>query len=48
MHTVGTGDLIVVPSWTPWSVEADTVLDLFSFSDAPIIERLDFARTHLS
>jgi gentisate 1,2-dioxygenase len=48
MNTVGTGDLIVVPSWTPWSVEADTALDLFSFSDAPIIERLGFARTHLS
>jgi gentisate 1,2-dioxygenase len=45
IHTVGTGDLIVVPSWVPWSIEADTDIDLFMFSDAPIIERLHFNRT---
>jgi gentisate 1,2-dioxygenase len=44
-HTVEKGDLIVVPSWVDWSVLADTELDLFSFSDAPIIERLGFERT---
>lgn len=46
-HPVGTGDLIVVPSWTPWSAHTDTGIDLFAFSDAPIIERLRFARTHI-
>jgi gentisate 1,2-dioxygenase len=43
---VGTGDLIVVPSWTEWAIEADTELDLFTFSDAPIVERLHFDRTY--
>lgn len=45
-HRVGIGDLIVVPSWVPWSVSSDDGLDLFAFSDAPIVERLHFARTH--
>jgi gentisate 1,2-dioxygenase len=35
-----TGDLFVVPSWIPWSLTADAELDLFRFSDAPVIERL--------
>lgn len=39
------GDLFVVPSWVPWSLQADTQFDLFRFSDAPIMERLHFART---
>jgi len=39
------GDLFVVPSWVPWSVEADSMVDLFRFSDAPLIERLGFDRT---
>ena len=43
---VGKGDLIVVPSWTEWAIEADTELDLFTFSDAPIVERLHFDRTY--
>ena len=43
------GDLIVVPSWTPWSIEAgDSSFDLFTFSDAPIVERLHFARTYIA
>jgi gentisate 1,2-dioxygenase len=41
--TLGAGDLVVVPSWISWSIEADTDFDLFRFSDAPIIERLGFA-----
>jgi len=45
---VGKGDLIVVPSWVQWSILADTDLDLFVFSDAPIIERLQFGRTLVS
>ena len=39
------GDLFVVPSWAPWSLRAETQFDLFRFSDAPVIERLGFART---
>lgn len=39
------GDIFVVPSWVPWSFGAETQLDLFRFSDAPIMERLHFART---
>jgi gentisate 1,2-dioxygenase len=38
------GDVVVVPSWAPWSIHADSTLDLFTFSDAPVIERLRFAR----
>lgn len=44
-HAVETGDMIVVPSWTECSIEADTQFDLFTFSDAPIVEKLHFART---
>lgn len=46
-HTrvVDKGDVVVVPSWVPWSIEADTDLDVFMFSDAPIIERLHFDRS---
>lgn len=44
------GDLFVVPSWTSWSLrndEPEESLDLFQFSDAPIIERLHFHRTFI-
>ncbi len=44
----GAGDIVVVPSWTEWSIEAKTPLDLFAFSDAPIVERLHFHRTYIS
>ncbi|GAA4765903.1 cupin domain-containing protein [Citricoccus nitrophenolicus] len=44
---LATGDLFVVPSWTSWSLEAETEFDLFRFSDAPIVERLHFQRTYL-
>jgi gentisate 1,2-dioxygenase len=40
------GDLFVVPSWQPWQVSAGPVgVDLFRFSDAPVMERLGLART---
>lgn len=39
------GDIFVIPSWVAWSLEAETSFDLFRFSDAPIIERLNFNRT---
>ena len=47
-HAVCKGDMIAIPSWREWSIEADTELDLFVFSDAPIVERLHFARTIIS
>ena len=34
------GDLFVVPSWSVVSIESDHGLDLFRFSDTPIIEKL--------
>jgi gentisate 1,2-dioxygenase len=39
---VGRGDLFVVPSWAPCTIEADAGagLDLFRFGDAPIFEAL--------
>ncbi|MBA4859936.1 cupin domain-containing protein [Streptomyces sp. PSKA54] len=37
------GDLVTVPSWAEVSIEAGTgELDLFRFSDAPVIEKLHF------
>lgn len=45
-HDLETGDLFVVPSWVSWALHAgDEGFDLFRFSDAPVIERLGFART---
>jgi gentisate 1,2-dioxygenase len=46
-HRLDIGDLVVVPSWVPWSLQAETSFDLFRFSDAPIMERLGFDRTHI-
>ncbi|WP_258570958.1 cupin domain-containing protein [Flavimaribacter sediminis] len=46
-HTLDIGDLFVIPSWISWSLQAETQFDLFRFSDAPIMERLNFARTHV-
>lgn len=46
-HKLDIGDMFVIPSWVPWSLQAETQFDLFGFSDAPIMERLDFARTHI-
>ncbi len=41
------GDMFVVPSWVPWQLQAETEFDLFRFSDAPIMERLEFMRTQV-
>lgn len=46
-HKLDIGDLFVIPSWTPWSLQAETQFDLFRFSDAPIMERLGFARSNV-
>lgn len=44
-HRLEKGDIFVIPSWVAWSAQAETAFDLFRFSDAPIIERLNFDRT---
>lgn len=41
---VSRGDLFVVPSWQPLTVATGTGLDLFRFSDTPIVERLELHR----
>ena len=46
-HRLEKGDMFVVPSWVPWSLWAEQAFDLFRFSDAPIMERLHFARSHI-
>ncbi|MBC3763227.1 cupin domain-containing protein [Quadrisphaera oryzae] len=47
-HQVAKGDLVVVPSWVPYQVAADGAgLDLFTFSDHPVVEKLALARTHV-
>jgi gentisate 1,2-dioxygenase len=38
------GDVIALPSWTWWSIEADDQIDLFSTSDAPVLEALGLMR----
>src|SRR5690606_11017047 len=43
-HRVEKGDLIVVPSWSKWSLRSEGGFDLFRFSDHPIFERLNQAR----
>lgn len=44
-HVLEKGDVFVVPSWISWSLQAETRFDLFRFSDAPIMEALNFMRT---
>ncbi|MFY0408448.1 cupin domain-containing protein [Solicola sp. PLA-1-18] len=41
------GDLVVVPSWTPFSLQSEDGLDLFAFGDQPIVERLALDRTYV-
>ena len=47
-HKLDIGDIFVIPSWIEWSLQAETQLDVFRFSDAPIMERLNFARSHVA
>jgi len=46
-HRLDQGDIFVIPSWVPWSLQAETMFDLFRFSDAPIVERLNFDRVQV-
>lgn len=41
------GDLFVVPSWQPIRISTDDGIDLFRFSDSPVIERLGLDRSPL-
>ncbi len=43
-HEVERGDVFVVPSWSPVRIVAASTLDLFMFSDAPVIEKLGLHR----
>lgn len=45
---VGRGDLFVVPSWQPLTVETESAgADLFRFTDAPVFERLALHRSQI-
>ncbi len=46
-HPVGRGDVVAVPAWTELSFRAGDGLDLFSFSDAPVFEKLHLLRTEV-
>ena len=42
------GDIIAVPAWTQFSWQADSQLDVFTFSDAPVFEKLNLLRTEVA
>jgi gentisate 1,2-dioxygenase len=42
--TLSPGDVFVVPSWCPCRLEARTTLDIFTTSDAPVLEALGLFR----
>jgi len=44
-HPLARGDIVAVPSWTEFSLAAAGQLDLFTFSDAPVFEKLILLRT---
>jgi gentisate 1,2-dioxygenase len=46
--TVEHGDLFVVPSWQPLTLRSEAGLDLFRFSDTPVIERLHQDRVEIT
>jgi len=39
------GDVVAVPAWTTFALHAGGPLDLFTFSDAPVFEKLHLLRT---
>lgn len=41
------GDVIAVPAWTELQLQADSTLDVFTFSDAPIFEKLGLLRAEV-
>lgn len=44
---LGHGDVVAVPAWTEVALRADGPLDLFTFSDAPVLEKLNLSRTEV-
>ncbi|MFJ2160527.1 cupin domain-containing protein [Streptomyces sp. NPDC087856] len=42
--SLGRGDIFVIPSWVPCEVHADDELDMFSVSDAPLLESINLYR----
>jgi gentisate 1,2-dioxygenase len=48
VQTLEHGDVFAVPSWTDFGLVAGTDLDLFTFSDAPVFEKLSLARTEFT
>ena len=42
------GDIIAVPAWTGFSLTAAGQPDLFTFSDAPVFEKLNLLRTEVT
>ena len=47
-HPLERGDIVAVPAWTEFSLTAEARLDLFTFSDAPVFEKLNLRRTEVS
>ena len=47
-HRLERGDIVAVPAWTEFSLTADSRLDLFTFSDAPVFEKLNLLRTEVT
>ena len=47
-HPLERGDIVAVPAWTEFSLTAETQLDLFTFSDAPVFEKLNLLRTEIT
>jgi gentisate 1,2-dioxygenase len=45
---VGAGDVVAVPSWTEVSWQAGATLDLFTFSDLPVFEKLGLDRREVT
>ena len=48
VRTLEHGDVFAVPSWCETSLQADDTLDLFTFSDAPVFEKLSLLRHEVS
>jgi gentisate 1,2-dioxygenase len=46
-YAIEQGDLFVVPSWREYQLIADEGLDLFRFSDAPVVEAMGLGRTQV-
>jgi gentisate 1,2-dioxygenase len=47
-RVLGHGDVVAVPAWTEFTLQADDTFDLFTFSDAPVLEKLSLLRTEVS